>query len=108
MKTGQRFVVTTGRYDDYDIEATIVALRDFSFDALFETWLRVSCPDTGDYDMHGSQKPRQMPAEPRVFLGWLVLGGYVAEEPTNEVFIYRWGDASEDPAGDRSDEPKET
>lgn len=100
MKKGQKIIVTHGEYSDYGIADSFVVLRDFSFDKALAAWLKEHCPPTDGivYFGYGSADSEQ------AFLQSLRAGGFVADEPLNEVHLSDYGRPTENPAEDAEDD----
>lgn len=95
MKTGQRFIVTTGEYSDYGIRDSFVVLRDFSFDATLKAWL-AKHGDDGAFG-YGTGNGEQD------FLASLRAHGLVADEQLNTVHLANYSTPELDPARDAED-----
>lgn len=99
MKKGQRYLITSGDYSDYDITDYFVALKDFSFDAELDAWL-VKHPDEFGSSRAFGYGPDN---NEHAFLKSLRDRGLVADEVLNEVHISDYGTAEKSPANDRGD-----
>ena len=100
MKTGDRFIVTTGEYSDYGIRDSFVVLKDFSFDLALERWLKAH-GDDGHFGYDAGQSDQD-------FLASLRADGYVGDEPLNKVHLADYSRPAPTPAKDAGDEPAET
>ena len=97
MKTGDRFIVTTGEYSDYGIRDSFVVLKDFSFDLALKRWLS-GHGDGGNFGYDTGQSDQD-------FLASLRADGYVADEKLNEIHLADYSTPETDPANDEVDEP---
>ena len=96
MKTGDRFIVTTGEYSDYGIRDSFVVLKDFSFDLALKRWLSEH-GDDGKFGYTGQSD--------QDFLASLRTDGYVIDEKLNEVHLCDYSRPEPSPAKDMADEP---
>jgi hypothetical protein len=96
MKTGQRFIVTTGEYSDYGIRDSFVVLRDFSFDKALARWIDKH-GDDGMFSYEGGR-------DEQAFLASLRAEGLVADEMLNEIHLCDYSRPATDPAKDAGDE----
>jgi hypothetical protein len=97
MKTGDRFIVTTGEYSDYGIRDSFVVLKDFSFDLALKRWLSEH-GDGGNFGYGHGQSDQD-------FLASLRADGYVADEKLNKIHLMDYYRSEPDPAKDEVDEP---
>ena len=97
MKTGERFIVTTGEYSDYGIRDSFVVLKDFSFDLALAEWIKKNSDDGSfSYDRGKTEQD---------FLQSLRASGMVADEKWNEVHLSDYSRPEPSPAQDMADEP---
>jgi hypothetical protein len=101
MKTGDRFIVTTGEYSDYGIRDSFVVLKDFSFDLALARWLKVH----GDATYGEPQFGYDQGQSEQDFLAWLRVQCFVKDEKLNEVHLCDYSRPEPTPAQDAGDEP---
>lgn len=104
MKTGDRFIVTTGEYSEPGIlraciRDSFVVLKDFSFDLALKRWLSEHSAD-GNFGYDSGQSDQD-------FLASLRADGYVADEKLNGIHLANYSTPETDPAKDEVDEPAE-